>query len=70
MAWILIKQGEPYSAIGGHREFQIDGTSDISNPSEEAQNAAPGSTARTGDYAHIYNKQNDGTWVDIMDNNQ
>lgn len=66
MAWILLKMGEPNSAVDGHREFQIDSTDDIQNPSEEAQKAAPGSTARTGDYAHIYNKQNDGTWTDIM----
>lgn len=66
MAWIMIKAGEPNSAIGGHRDFQLDSADDIQNPPEDAISAAPGSTARTGDYAHIYNKKNDGTWKDIM----
>lgn len=67
MAWKLIRSGEAYGAQSGHREWQLDTTSDIDDPPVEAQEAAPGSLAWTGDYAHIYNKQNDGTWVDILD---
>lgn len=67
MAWILIYSGEENSALSGHREWQLDSASDIQTPPEEAQSAAPGSKAWTGDYVHVWNKQNDGTWTDIME---
>lgn len=67
MSWVLIKTGEPNSNFSNHREFQLDSASDISNPSAEANSAAPGSKAWTGDYAHIWNKENDGTWTDILE---
>lgn len=66
MAWTLIKMGEPYSNFSAHGEWQLDSAADINNVPEEAQKAAPGSKAWTGDYAHIYNKKNDGTWADIL----
>lgn len=69
MAWILIRTGEPNSALAGHQEWQLDSASDISNPPAEAQNSAPGSMAWTGDFAHIYNKANDGTWPDLLGSN-
>ena len=69
MAWTLIRVGEPNSNLVGHQEWQLDNASDISNPPAEAQNAAPGSKAWTGDYKHIFNKANDGSWPDILDNN-
>ena len=68
MAWILVKEGEAHSAMAGHREWQLDSTSDIGNPPAEAVSASPGSKAWTGDYAHIYNKTNDGEWEDILAN--
>ena len=66
MAWQLLKYGEQSGALF-HMEFQLDSASDVSTPSEEAQVSAPGSIAWTGDYKHIYNKQNDGTWIDILE---
>ena len=69
MAWKLIRVGEQNSNVTGHQEWQLDEASDISNPPAEAQNAAPGSMAWTGDYLHIYNKANDGTWPDILSSN-
>ena len=65
MAWVLISVGAPHSNLVGHQEWQLDEASDISNPPVEAQNAAPGSTAWTEDFTHIYNKGNDGNWVEI-----
>jgi len=67
MAWVLIRSGEAFGNFAGHKEWQLDNASDINNPPVEAQDAAPDSKAWTGDYAHIWNKQNDGTWVDIME---
>ena len=66
MAWIPIKMGEPYGAISNHQEWQLDEANDIKSPPPEALKAAPGSMAWTGDYKHIFNKKNDGTWVDIL----
>lgn len=66
MAWVLIRVGEDHSNLGNHQEWQLDDADDIETPPAEAQSAAPNSLAWTGDYAHIYNKQNDGTWVDIV----
>ena len=68
MAWMLIKSGEPNSALAGHQEWQLDDSSDISNPPAEAQSAAPGSQAWTADFKHFYNKANDGSWPDILSN--
>lgn len=67
MAWILIRSGEANSALSGHKEFQLDSAADINNPPEEAQKAAPDSKAWTGDYVHIWNKKNDGSWFDIVE---
>ena len=66
MGWQLLKYGEQNGPLF-HMEFQLDSASDVSNPSAEAQACAPGSVAWTGDYKHIYNKKNDGTWVDILE---
>ena len=66
MAWVLIKTGQSDSNVVGYQEWQLDSASDISNPPAEAANAAPSSKAWTGDYAHLYNKKNDGTWVDMI----
>lgn len=65
MAWILIKSGELHGNFSDHKEWQIDSESDINSPPEEAQSCAPGSVAWTGDFKHIYNKTNNGTWADI-----
>ena len=65
MAWVLIKVGGPDNNFTNHKEWQLDSESDISNPPEEALNSSPGSVAWTGDLKHIYNKANDGTWIDI-----
>lgn len=67
MAWVLVKVGEPHGALSGHREWQQDEAGDIQSPPEEAQTAAPGSMAWTGDYEHIYNKKNNGAWKDILE---
>lgn len=67
MAWTLLKVGEQNGAVSDHREWQQDSADDINNPPAEAQTAAPGSMAWTGDYKHIYNKKNDGTWADILE---
>lgn len=66
MTWVLIKTGEPGSNFSNHQEWQLDSADDIETIPPEAENAAPGSKAWTGDFAHIYNKANDGTWPDIM----
>lgn len=66
MAWKLIRVGQDHSNVGNHQEWQIDSASDIANPPAEAANAAPDSKAWTGDYTHIYNKANDGSWKDIV----
>ena len=67
MPWTLIYSGEPNSALSNHRAWQIDSADEIQTPPEEAQSAAPGSKVWTGDYAHIWNKKNDGTWKDILE---
>ena len=61
-----IKTGEMFSSSSYQQEWQLDSADDINNPPSEANKSAPGSMAWTGDYSHIYNKQNDGTWVDII----
>lgn len=66
MAWVLIKTGEPGGNFSDHQEWQLDEASDINTVPAEAVNASPGSKAWTGDFAHIWNKANDGTWIDIM----
>lgn len=66
MAWKLIRVGQDHSNVVNYQEWQQDSVDDIDNPPVEAANASPDSKAWTGDYAHIYNKQNDGTWVDIL----
>ena len=66
MGWTPMKIGEEYSAISNHQEWQIDNASDINSPPTEALKAAPGSMVWTGDYKHIFNKENDGTWTDIL----
>ena len=66
MAWKPIHCGEANSAQSGYREWQLDALEDIQNPPVEAQEAAPSSKAWTGDLEHIWNKANDGSWIDIM----
>lgn len=65
MSWTLIN-GSTHRKLVSHQEWQLDSADDISNPPAEALRAAPGSKAWTGNYSHIFNKQNDGTWVDIL----
>lgn len=66
MAWKLIHCGDANSAQSGYREWQLDSSDDILNPPTEAEAAAPSSKAWTGDLAHIWNKTNDGAWIDIV----
>lgn len=66
MSWVLIKCGEDHSNFSQHGEWQLDSAQDIESPPAEAQNAAPGSLAWLGDFSKIWNKQNDGTWAEVL----
>lgn len=54
------------STPSAHLEFQLDSVGDISDPPTKESSAAPSSKAWTGNYTHIWNKKNDGTWTDIQ----
>ena len=65
MSWVLI-DGMVNQRIVAHQEWQIDDPDDLLDPPEAERYAAPGSKAWTADYQYIFNKDNNGEWVDII----
>ena len=65
MSWVLI-DGMVNQKIVAHQEWQIDDPEDILTPPIMERYAAPGSKAWTPDYQYIFNKSNDGEWIDIL----
>lgn len=62
MAWHLIKQGS--SQNSNYMEFLIDSVDDIDTPPAE-YSYAPSSLAHTPGYAHMYESDASGEWVEI-----
>ena len=62
MAWHLITQGDDQNS--NYMEFLIDSASDISSPPSN-YSYAPSSLAHTPGYAHMYEADASGNWVEI-----
>lgn len=62
MAWHLITQGDDQNS--NYKEYLIDSVDDIESPPDSG-NYAPSSLAHTPGYAHIYESDASGEWVEI-----
>jgi len=67
MSWHLIRSGGEGEEFGNaHKEFLLDSSSDIQSEPTNFGPIAMGSTAHTGGYADMFEKDASGTWQTII----